>query len=240
MQLSTHNGNGNYNRIIPNKNPKYLTEKPWIPYATPFALFLLLTAPAKYFPDFLPHLYIAKTILAAYLLWYWRHAYFADISPRIKPAEYLLSIGSGLVVLALWITPEDILPKIGTPYGFNPYAFQWPTAATIGLIAVRLIGAAIVVPIMEELFWRSFIMRYAINPDFRKVPLGTFSLFSFAAVVILFGIEHYRVIQGIIAGIIYTLLVIRQKSLRGCILAHGATNLGLGIYVLNTENWVFW
>jgi len=206
----------------------------------PFILFLLLTAPVKYFPIYVPYFYIAKTILVAYLLWHWRHAYSADIFPRIKPAEYLLSIAAGLVVLILWITPEDILPKIGAPSGFNPYSFQWPAAATVGLIAFRLAGAAIVVPIMEELFWRSFIMRYAINPDFRKVPLGTFSLFSFAAVVILFGLEHYRVIQGILAGIIYTLLVIRHKSLRGCILAHGVTNLGLGIYVLFTGKWLFW
>ncbi|WP_054031601.1 CAAX prenyl protease-related protein [Desulfatitalea tepidiphila] len=240
MQAFKHSGNGNYDRIISKKNPKYLIEKPWIPYAMPFILFLLLTAPAKYFPIYTPYFYITKTILVAYLLWHWRHAFSADISLRIKPAEYLLSIAAGLVVLVLWITPEDILPKIGTPSGFNPYAFQWPAAATVGLIAVRLAGASIVVPIMEELFWRSFIMRYAINPDFRKVPLGTFSLFSFAAVVILFGLEHYRVIQGIIAGIIYTLLVIRQKSLRGCILAHGVTNLGLGIYVLSTEEWLFW
>jgi len=240
MQSPTHSGNGNHDKTIAPKNPKYLTEKPWIPYATPFALFLLLTAPTKYFADYAPYFYITKTILVAYLLWHWRHAYSADISHRIKPVEYLLSIAAGLVLLILWIASEDILPKIGTPSGFNPYAFQWPVAATVGLIAVRLAGAAIVVPVMEELFWRSFIMRYAINPDFRKVPLGTFSLFSFAAVVILFGLEHYRIIQGIIAGIIYTLLVIRQKSLRGCILAHGVTNLGLGIYVLYTEEWLFW
>ena len=93
---------------------------------------------------------------------------------------------------------------------------------------------------MEELFWRSFLLRYAINPDFRTVRLGTFSLFSFSAIVVLFGLEHYRVIQGMIAGVIYTWLVIHQKSLKGCIIAHGVTNLGLGIYVLWTDNWIFW
>ena len=115
-----------------------------------------------------------------------------------------------------------------------------PAAVAWALIAVRFIGAAMVVPILEELFWRSFLLRYIINPDFKQVALGTFSWFSFVAVVILFGLEHHRLIQGMIAGAIYTALVVRQKSLRGCIVAHGVTNLGLGIYVLATQSWAFW
>ena len=239
MHSGTHHSSNNTKAPTHHEVP-ILKEKPWVPYVVPFVIFLLLTAAAKYLPDHTPHLYIAKTVVVAYLLWKWRSAYSADLVPTIKPADYLLSIGAGLVVLVLWVAPEDILPKIGTPAGFNPYAYQWPAFATIFLITTRLIGAALVVPIMEELFWRSFILRYAINPDFRKVPLGSFSLFSFSAVVILFGLEHYRAIQGIMAGIVYTLLVIRQKSLRGCIIAHGVTNSGLGIYVLCTENWLFW
>ena len=54
------------------------------------------------------------------------------------------------------------------------------------------------------------------------------------------GFEHHRVIVGIIAGLLYNLLLIRQKKLKGVILAHGVTNLGLGIYVLLTGNWMFW
>ena len=65
-------------------------------------------------------------------------------------------------------------------------------------------------------------------------------MFSFSATAILFGLEHYRVVQGILAGIIYALLVINQKTLKGCILAHTITNLGLGIYVLCTNKWFFW
>ena len=105
---------------------------------------------------------------------------------------------------------------------------------------MRLVGAAVVVPIMEELFWGSFLMRYLINTDFRSVPMGAFTWFSFMGVAILFGLEHHRVIGGIIAGVIYGLLLIRQKKLKGVILAHGITNLGLGIYVLLTGNWMFW
>ena len=95
---------------------------------------------------------------------------------------------------------------------------------------MRLMGAAVVVPVMEELFWRSFLMRYLINPDFRAVPMGSFAWFSFLGVAVLFGLEHHRVVVGFIAGVLYGGLLIRQKKLKWVILAHGVTNLGLGIY----------
>jgi hypothetical protein len=136
--------------------------------------------------------------------------------------------------------PEGYLFQLNQNSGFDPYALGRSTAAAGGLIAVRLIGAAVVVPVMEELFWRSFLMRYLINPDFRSVPMGAFSWFSFLGVAILIGLEHHRVIVGIAVGLLYNLLLVRQKNLRGVILAHGVTNLGLGIYVLLTGSWMFW
>jgi hypothetical protein len=48
------------------------------------------------------------------------------------------------------------------------------------------------------------------------------------------------VLVGIIAGLLYGFLLIRQKNLKGVILAHGVTNCGLGIYIVVTGNWMFW
>ena len=212
----------------------------WFPYVAPFALFLCITSLATYFPAHRDIIYITKTIVVGVLLWFWRSHYVRDVELSFSVSDYLIAFLAGLLVLVLWIVPDSFLPKIGTPVGLNPYSFGWPQSAVIGLIAIRLAGAALVVPVMEELFWRSFIMRYAINPDFRSVPLGTFSVFSFSAVALLFGMEHFRIVQGILAGVIYGLLVIKQKTLKGCVLAHATTNLGLGFYVLFTENWLYW
>jgi len=219
---------------------KPLMKKPWFPYVLPFALFLLLTGPVRYFPAWSPFLYIAKTIIVAALLWFWRHAYAADLSHRLSAPEWLTAFFCGLLALVIWIVPEEYLFKLGQHSGFDPYALGGSTAAAGALIAVRLIGAAVVVPVMEELFWRAFLMRYLINPDFRSVPMGAFSWLSFMGVTILFGLEHHRVVVGIAVGLLYNLLLIRQKNLKGVILAHAVTNLGLGIYVLITGSWVFW
>lgn len=217
-----------------------LLKKPWAPYVLPFVIFLLLTEPVRFFPFLSPFLYIIKTIIVGALLWFWRHKYATDFTPKLSFREWMTALFCGILVLVIWITPEVYLPQFGQHSGFNPYSFGWSKTAAIGLIAVRLIGASVVVPIMEELFWRSFFMRYLINPDFRSVSMGAFTWFSFIGAAILFGLEHHRIVVGIIAGLLYNLLLIRQKKLKGVIVAHGITNLGLGIYVLLTGNWMFW
>ena len=219
---------------------KHVLKSPWFPYILPFALFLVLTGIVHFLPTWSPFFYISKTIIVGALLWFWRREYTHDIKHKLSFNEWCVAFCSGLLVLVIWIVPESFLPQFGTFEGFNPYAFGWSKEAAIGLIAFRMIGASVVVPVMEELFWRSFLMRYLINPNFRSVPLGTFTWFSFIGVTLLFGFEHHRIIQGVIAGIIYALLLIHQKKLKGCILSHGVTNFGLGIYVLTTKSWEFW
>jgi len=217
-----------------------LLKKTWIPYVVPFALFLLLTEPARYFPALVPYLYITKTVLVGGLLWFWRHKYIDDFSSGLSLGEFLVALFCGLLVLVLWIAPEGYLYQFDPGTGFNPYAMTESKWAAIGLIAIRLIGASVVVPIMEELFWRSFLMRYLIDVDFRSVAMGAFTWLSFLGVAILFGLEHHRIIVGILAGLLYGALLLRQKKLRGVVIAHGVTNLGLGIYVVITGNWAFW
>jgi CAAX prenyl protease-like protein len=93
---------------------------------------------------------------------------------------------------------------------------------------------------MEELFWRSFLLRYLISPHFQAVRLGTFTPFSFVATVVLFGVEHDLWLAGMMAGAAYTLLLYKTGRLWPCILAHAVTNLSLGIHVLMTGQWQWW
>lgn len=212
----------------------------WLPYICPFIVFIALTVLEGFFPGETHFIYLTKTLAVGGLLWYWRRSYVMDIAPRLSPTGYAVAVAAGLLVLPAWILPEAFFPQLGTGAGFNPHTFGLPPAAVPALIVMRLGGAVLLVPILEEIFWRSFVLRYLVHPNFSKVPLGTFTWFSFISVVVLFGLEHHRWIQGMIAGAVYTLLVVQQKSLRGPILAHAATNLGLGIYVIMSHNWSFW
>lgn len=217
-----------------------LLQKTWFPYVFPFALFLLLTEPARYFPTLVPYLYVAKTALVATVLWLWRDKYAEDFSLGLSFSEFTTAVLCGLLVLVLWILPEGYFYQFDPSAGFNPYELTGSKGAAIALIAVRLFGASIVVPVMEELFWRSFFMRYLIDVNFRSVAMGAFTWLSFLGVAILFGLEHHRIVVGIIAGLLYGALLLRQKKLRGVVVAHAVTNFGLGVYVISTGSWWFW
>ena len=225
---------------FPYKDLKALLQKPWLPYVAPFVIFLLLTGPVNFFPTLSPYFYIAKTIIVGSLLWHWREHYSADFRDSLTLKQLATAVICGLVVLVIWILPEGFLYQLDKTSQFDPLALGESQTAIAGLIILRLMGSSLVVPFMEELFWRSFLMRYLINPDFRSIPIGAFSWFSYTGVAIMFGLEHHRVIAGVIAGLLYGFLLIYQANLKGVVVAHGITNFGLGMYIIATGKWMFW
>ncbi|MEW5744172.1 MAG: CAAX prenyl protease-related protein [Nitrospirota bacterium] len=149
------------------------------------------------------------------------------------------SVLIGIVVFVLWINMDWAFATFGTLQGYNPLTIGDDTLRNV-LIGSRLLGAVIVVPIMEELFWRSFLIRYVIRPEFSEVPIGRFTWLSFLVITVLFGLEHNLWLAGMMAGAAYNILLYYTKSIAQCIIAHAVTNLALGIYVLQSGQWKFW
>ena len=123
-----------------------LLGKQWVPYAFPFALFLLLTESARFFPLLSPYLYIAKTIIVGILLWVWRHRYASDFKGSLSWREWMTAICCGLLVLVIWVVSEKYLFQFDKDSWFDPYALGGTKVAAFGLISIRLIGSSIVVP----------------------------------------------------------------------------------------------
>ena len=145
----------------------------------------------------------------------------------------------GLLVFTLWIRMNWTFGSAGVPHGFNLDLL--PEGITrIAMTFFRIAGAVLVVPLMEELFWRSFLIRYIIVKDFDTIPIGTFTWASFLTTTMLFGLEHNYILAGIVAGIFYNILLYRTRSIAQCVLAHAVTNLALAMYVLLTGKWQFW
>ncbi|MBS4068185.1 MAG: CAAX prenyl protease-related protein [Sulfurimonas sp.] len=151
----------------------------------------------------------------------------------------LLSLAVGIIVFILWIQMDWPWATIGTSGGYNPTLMSENFTYYL-LIVFRIVGAALIVPIMEELFWRSWLLRYLISKDFQCVEIGRFSLSSFLIGAIMFGLEHNLWLAGIMAGVCYNILLYRTRSIAQCILAHAVTNFMLGLYVLQTGRWEFW
>lgn len=186
------------------------------------------------------YLYPLKALVVfALLIFFWRrYAELRFTDFRALPHTFL-SIVVGLLVFLLWINMDWDFATFGQSAGFDPTLLADPATRSL-LITSRIFGAALVVPIMEELFWRSFLLRYIVDADFGKVAIGVFTWPSFLITIILFGLEHNLVLAGMMAGLAYNLLLYYSRSVAQCVLAHAVTNLVLAIYVLQTGNWQFW
>jgi CAAX prenyl protease-like protein len=167
----------------------------------------------------------------------------------LRPARTLASIGVGIAVFLIWIGPDVLF---GPAYRHSVIFENAITGKAAGsltpalqnnvfFLAVRVVSSVAAVPVLEELFWRGWLMRWLIDKEFPKVPLGTYETSSFWLVAVLFASEHGPYWEvGLLAGVIYNLWLIRTKNLADCILAHAVTNGLLAAYVLTAGQWQYW
>lgn len=211
-------------------------------YVAPFAVFLLILAvgprsglgPEVHYP-----LRVLAT-LAALLIW----------SRKVLVIRFNRAAGSlllGVAVFLLWIAPDLLFPSYRNSWVFQN-ALTGPLASSLShanrsdavFLFWRGFGLVVLVPIIEELFWRGWLMRYIISHRFQDVPLGTYAPASFWITAILFAAEHGPFWDvGLIAGLAYNVWMIRTRSLGDCILAHAVTNACLGAYVLISARWEY-
>jgi CAAX prenyl protease-like protein len=195
---------------------------------------ILLAEPSLYW------LYPAKAMSVAFVLLFFLTRYREiDMRDLSRIDRTAMSILTGLLVFILWVHMDWQFATAGKPQGFNPRLLSGNFTRTV-LITSRFFGLVIVVPVMEELFWRSFLIRYIIDSDFMKVTPGRFTWSSFIISTLLFGTEHHLILAGVMAGVAYNIVLYRTRSIAQCIIAHAVTNLALGIYVMYTGKWYFW
>lgn len=196
----------------------------------------IISIPPEWFICFYPVRIIVAGIVLVFSM---RRCDELRLSDLGRPFQAATSVGAGLAVFVLWIYMDWLLPFQSPPPGFDPSGIE-NDALRISMITFRLFGAVAIIPVLEELFWRSFLLRYLIDNDFEKIPVGRLTWPAFLFSTILFGLEHHYIIAGIMAGAAYTLLLRSTGSIALCSLAHAVTNLALGIYVVTRQAWHFW
>jgi len=212
----------------------------------PFALFVALlalrgAAPTDGSWGIDPRWIYGITVVAVggLLAIFWRE--YGEFARQRRPtaAEALLATAVGLGVFALWIQLDAPWMTIGAPSAvFTPLTaagtIDWPLAA------VRWVGATLVVPVMEELFWRSFLMRWIERPVFEGVDPQRVGTKAIVLSTFVFVLAHTMWLAAIVAGLAYAWLYVRSGKLWLPVIAHAATNGALGAWVVTTGNWQFW
>ena len=219
------------------------TRFPSLPYVLPFGVFLgfLGLHAVVSIPELTDQII---WILGMTLVVLWISRPVLDFRVR----QWIGSVLIGILVFIIWIGPDLLLPGYRHFWLFENFIAGAGRSAMLvtgqsrpAVMALRTLRAVAVVPIIEELFWRAWLMRWIISDNFRKVPLGTYTRQSFWVVAVLFASEHGPYWEvGLVAGILYNWWMVRTKNLGDLILTHAVTNACLSAYVMAAGKWEFW
>ena len=222
---------------------KYADRWPFLPYVVPFAVFMVFLALEKYVPLSPVIEYpLRDVLLLAVLVVFSRDVVDLRASHRVETAVM------GVAVFVIWIGPDMLFPGYRQHWLFQNWLTggignSVPENVLLNPVVLwsRIFRAVVLVPIIEELFWRAWLMRWLISTRFEKVPLGAYQPAAFWTVAVLFAAEHGAFWDvGLVTGVIYNWWMVRTRSLGDCILAHAITNAALCGYVVATHHWEYW
>jgi CAAX prenyl protease-like protein len=187
--------------------------------------------------------YPASVLLVAAGLLYWSRGLI-----RLHASRWGPSVLVGGAVFVIWIGPDLLWPGYRSHWLFaNPLTGAAASSipvharASAAFLLWRVAGSVALIPIIEELFWRAWLMRYLISRRFETLPLGASSPGAFWISALLFASEHGPYWDvGLAAGILYNWWMVRTRSLADCVLAHAVTNACLAAYVVLAGQWQYW
>ena len=204
----------------------------------PFVIFVLLTVAQSMFGEAGQYwVYIGKSVVGAWLIWQmW------DLVPEMRWNFNTEAFAVGVAVLIMWIGIDGLYTHMGDadvkpPNPYLQFGVHSPLA-TIAFVG-HLLGMTLIVPPLEEVFFRSFLYRYFVNTNFLEMPLSRFHPTSFIVTSVIFGFEHHEWLSGILCGFAFQWLVISKNRLGDAITAHAITNFLLGLWVVARGEWHF-
>lgn len=224
----------------PEAFPKY----PWLPYVAPFATFITFLMLDRIVPVSIEILYPARLLVVSAVL-----VVFSRSVLDFRVSNWIGTVLLGVAVFAIWVGPDLLWPGYRGHWlltnsitGHVQSSIPQGVRSNVWFIVFRSMGCVLIVPILEELFWRGWLARWLIDGhDFRRVSLGAYTAASFWIGSVMFASEHGPFWDvGLVAGIAYNGWMCRTKSLGDCMLAHAVTNGCLSVYVLMADQWQYW
>ena len=242
-----------------------LQRQPWLTFLLPFIVFMLagameptpdvpggealgLSIPYSYYPL----LYTLKMVLTMVAVWFVLPGY-RQFPFRISPLAVVVGVVGVFVWVGLCLLKVEsryLAPALesihvggfipsGERSSFNPLQeMSARPALAYAFLAVRFFGLAMVVPLIEELFLRGFVMRFVVQGEWWKVPFGKVTPMAVAlGTLVPMGMHPGELLAAAAWFSMITWLMLRTRNIWDCVIAHAITNLLLGIYVVCSGHW---
>ena len=206
------------------------------PYVLPYAAFLALVELAARLPGGAGVLFPLRVFVpAALLAWFWRRGAYPELRDYQLGVMSLLDVLAGLGIAAFWVGPYLLWPALVRGEPFDP-ALLGETQRALTL-TLRLAGFALVTPFVEELFVRSFLMRFAETAergDFRRQPIARFAWrgFILTALWFTFSLEAWEWWVALPAGVVFNAWLYLRRQLVACVIAHAVANAAIWALVV--------
>lgn len=147
------------------------------------------------------------------------------LAPQIKLSFDPVSIGIGLLVGLIWVWFS------GDPQGNTLGVDTLGSTALIVWALWRTLGTTLLVPLIEEAFFRGYILA--------RLDTGKPSarLLAVALSTILFALLHGRIILAGIAGLLFAAAMLRRGRLGDAVIAHVVANTTVALAAWLTGQW---
>lgn len=206
----------------------FIYSNPVNPYILPFIILLSLSIFFKALTPSWDIWYPLKVIGMTFSLYIFKDYYKKLITINFNIVPLLLGI---LIALIWFLIP---LPNDKSDLKSTSFTF------TIIWVIFKIIGSCFLIPIIEELAFRGFFLRFLIKVDFKNVQLGTFSLFSFILTSFIFGLLHQHFLAGIVSGALLNISLYYRKSIFDAIFSHMIANIIIALVVIIFGRWEYW
>jgi exosortase E/protease (VPEID-CTERM system) len=128
-----------------------------------------------------------------------------------------LALVAGLAVGIVWV----VVSGPGDPELAAILAAMTPESYA-SWILLRLLGTALLVPLVEEMFFRGYVLIRLDGPGWRRIAAVAISSLAFGAL-------HGRWVEAGVAGVIFAALALRRGRVTDAVLAHVTANVLIGV-----------
>ena len=189
---------------------------------------------------------IARTLSSGFELWYGLRL-IAGLVLLFIYRERLLQLAwgiswrallIGILGFAIWLLAAHwILVPAAAPQALLALSL----GQQINWLVVRVISAVLLVPVVEELAFRAYLLRRLVAADFETVPFSKVHWRAVAGSSAIFGVLHGSMwLPGMLLGGLYGVLLCKTGRVGEAAAAHGVTNALVACSVLAAGQWQLW